>query len=343
MDSKDKDRVLIIGSGNFGTCLAQHLAKKGCLVYLWARKKETSDWINQNRVNPKYLTSFPLHKNIQGIHDLASFDLNNLKAIILATPSQFLRTTLTGIKSYIPENALIISAVKGIEIETRLFPMDIVSESLPFISKKDLVILSGPSFAVEIMQNQPTCVALGGYSEKNVKMAQALFHTSNFRAYTCLDPIGLEIAGAFKNIIAIASGACSALGYQNNSAAALITRGLAEITRIGVKLGSDPLTFSGLGGVGDLFLTCTSPKSRNYTIGFKLGEGKSLKQALKEMNSIAEGVKSSKAAYNLGLKLNVDLPITKSVYNGLYKDIPIKKIVSALLNRDAKDEVILNA
>lgn len=334
--------VLVVGAGNFGTCLAQHLAKNGTKVYLWSRRPEVAEHINRLRANPRYLTSFRLHDNIEGVSDLAPLDVAALDGVILAIPTPFLRDTLTFISAHIPKDALIISSTKGIEIATRQFPMDIIKETLPQVDPQTVVVLSGPSFAVEIMQSQPTAVALGSHSEPHGKRTQELFHTSNFRAYTSSDPMGLEVAGAFKNIIAIAAGACSALGFQNNSAAALITRGLAEITRIGVRLGSNPLTFSGLGGVGDLFLTCTSPKSRNYTVGYKMGEGKSLRQALKEMNSVAEGVKSAKAAYFLGQSLGVDLPITNAVYAGLYKEKPIEAIVTGLLNRDAKDEVILH-
>ena len=201
------------------------------------------------------------------------------------------------------------------------------------------VILSGPSFAVEIMGGQPTCVSLASRDAERCLQAQYLCHTPLFRCYTSDDPVGLETAGALKNVIAIAAGAAAGLGYQQNSQAALMTRGLAEMTRIGLAMGANPITFNGLGGVGDLFLTCTSRKSRNYTVGFRLGQGENLDHIIESVGSVAEGVTTAKAANTLADKLGVDAPIIREVYAVLYKGKDIHDTIIDLLNRTPKPEI----
>jgi glycerol-3-phosphate dehydrogenase (NAD(P)+) len=203
----------------------------------------------------------------------------------------------------------------------------------------NLVALSGPSFAIEVAKRLPTAVTMASLNKDRAVWGQRVFHSPYFRVFTSSDPKSLEVAGALKNIIAIAAGACDGFGYQANSRAALITRGLAEMTRAGVAYGANPLTFNGLSGVGDLFLTCTSQKSRNYRVGYRLGQGEKLENIVQSLGSVAEGVATTKAAYQLSLDMNVDMPITKEVYRVLYEAKPIKEAVLALLNRDAKDEI----
>jgi glycerol-3-phosphate dehydrogenase (NAD(P)+) len=339
MQRQDKESVLVIGAGNFGTCLAQHLAINGHKVMLWAREPEIRDSISSNHRNPKYLREIPLSHDLTATCDLSPTMIKKYSIVVLAVPTQFLRSVLEKIRKDFPREILLVSAVKGMEIETGKLPDQIVADVLGPGVAQDLVALSGPSFAIEVALKLPTAVTMAGRNKSRVEWGQRVFHAPFFRVYASSDIIGLEVAGALKNVIAIASGACEGLGFQANSRAALITRGLAEITRAGVALGANPLTFKGLSGVGDLFLTCTSEKSRNFTVGYRLGRGEKLADILATLGSVAEGVHTAKSAYSFGQKLHVDLPIALEVYRVLYEDKPIKEAVLALLNREAKAEL----
>ena len=258
--------------------------------------------------------------------------------ILLAVPTQSLREVLTKFRDQIKGHHVLVSASKGIELKTYKLPIDIISDVLGTPFRERTVVLSGPSFAVEIMERQPTAVSIGSENRDLVGEVQEIFHSPIFRAYGVFDPTGLEVAGALKNVIAIASGACGGLGFKLNSRAALITRGLSEITRFGIKLGANPLTFKGLGGVGDLFLTASSEESRNYRVGFLLGQGKSLPTILQTLGSIAEGVATTQAAYDLAQKLGISAPITTAVYSVLYGGESIKEAVVKLISSGSKDE-----
>jgi glycerol-3-phosphate dehydrogenase len=235
-----------------------------------------------------------------------------------------------------------VCAAKGIELGTQRLPKDIIADVLGAEHGDNAVFLSGPSFASEIAARQPTCVAVASKDARRAAWAQELFHAVHFRVYTSDDPIGLEVAGALKNVVAIAAGATVGIGFQMNSRAALITRGLAELTRIGAALGANPLTFKGLGGVGDLFLTCTSEKSRNFMVGYRLGRGEALAEVQRTLGSVAEGVATTKAAFELSQRLGVDVPIIHETYNVLYEGKPIAQAVMDLLTREAKPEFVLD-
>ena len=332
------EKILVLGSGNFGTSLAQHLGRKGHRVMLWARSRQTAEAINTNHQNPKYLKGIKLDERIRATQELESQDFSQFSTIILSIPTQFLREVLEKLSHKITPSHLLICAAKGIEVNSLKLPSDIVRDVFGSDVSEKMVSLSGPSFAIEVAQGQPTGVSVASHCAERAKKAQQVFHTPKFRAYTSEDPIGLEVAGALKNIIAIAAGACAGFGFKSNSLATLITRGLAEITRVGVKMGANPLTFKGLGGVGDLFLTCSSSKSRNYSVGFLLAKGKTLENALAELQSVAEGVFTTKAAYQLGKKLDVSTPIIDSVHQVLYGNQSIEKVLHALLMRDSKPE-----
>jgi glycerol-3-phosphate dehydrogenase len=249
-----------------------------------------------------------------------------------------MREVLGKLKPYWRPDMLLVCAAKGIEVGRLHLPRDIIADVLGKEVAHNAVFLSGPSFATEIAARQPTAVAVASKDPKRAAWAQELFHAAHFRVYTSDDPIGLEVAGALKNVVAIASGASVGIGFQMNSRAAVITRGLAEITRVGVALGANPLTFNGLGGVGDLFLTCTSEKSRNFSVGYHLGKGESLEAAIKAVG-VAEGVSTAKAAYDLCNKLGVEAPIITEVYRVLYEGKPITQAVMDLLTREAKPEI----
>ena len=332
-------KVLILGAGNFGTCLAQHLAKTGVNVDLWTRSKEVCRSINESHRNPKYLSHINLLNRIRGCHDFKQMNFSEYYTIIIAIPTQSFRAVLNDISSFIEESCPIVCAAKGIENETLKFPLEIIQDTLGDNHYRNSVILSGPSFAIDIMEEQPTAVSVAGFDPAIVGKIQDLFHTSFFRTYTSEDPLGLEIAGALKNIIAIAAGACTGLGFRDNARAALLTRGMAEITRIGVNLGANPVTFNGLGGIGDLFLTCTSEKSRNFRTGLMLSQGMKLDEIISQLGSVAEGIQTTKAAYQLVSKIKVDAPMIKQVYGVLYQDLPVMDAVNNLLNRDKKAEI----
>lgn len=332
-------RILVLGSGNFGTALALHLSKKGEDVTILTRHDMVARSINENHVNPKYLSQISLPANLKAISSEQSADLNTFGMIVLAVPTQFLRTSLESIADTINEDAIIVCASKGIEIGTLQFPMTIVEEVLPQINSKQLSILSGPSFAIEVAQAAPTSVSIASIDESTSKTVQKTFHTKNFRAYTSNDPMGLEVAGALKNVVALASGATKGMGMENNAWAALLTRGLAEITRVGMALGCSPVTFSGLGGVGDLFLTCTSEKSRNFRVGFGIGKGQDFVDVIKNLGSVAEGVTTAKSAYQLSQRLKVDTPIINTVYSVIYEKKPLQIAVAELLEREMKPEI----
>ena len=333
------NRVLVLGSGNFGTCLAQLFAHKGFDVRLWGILEDVASHINTHHRNPECLTNYTLSERVVAVTGINPRLAEDVDAVVLAVPTQVFREVLQNWKSAIRDRHLLISAAKGIENRTLSLPLSIISDVLGENIAEKTVVLSGPSFASEIMDGQPTCVSLASKSEQRALAAQALCHTLLFRCYTSDDPVGLETAGALKNVVAIAAGATAGVGYQQNSRAALMTRGLAEITRIGLTLGANPITFNGLGGVGDLFLTCTSSKSRNYTVGYRLGQGEKLDDILRTVGSVAEGVTTAKAAFELAEQLEVDAPLIREVHAVLYEGKSIHDSIDALLNRKPKPEV----
>jgi glycerol-3-phosphate dehydrogenase (NAD(P)+) len=337
MQTKPYHRVLVVGSGNFGTCLACHLARIGHTVTLWSRDAAVVACITQNHRNPAYLSSILLPASLQATLDLEAA-LEQAEVVVLSIPTQAMRSVLLPLQGKIRENQLLISASKGIELGSHYFVSDIVRELLGTAIAIKMAVLSGPSFAIEVAEQLPTAVTVASADLSRAQWAQRVFHSPQFRAYTSSDPVGLEVAGALKNVIAIATGACIGLGLQENSRAALITRGLAEMARVGKALGADPLTFGGLGGVGDLFLTCSSSKSRNFTVGFHLGKGKTLKEAMELAGSVAEGVTTTRAAIALGSKLGVRMGITSATYQVLFENKPVREALSQLITRDASDE-----
>jgi glycerol-3-phosphate dehydrogenase len=336
-------KILVLGSGNFGTCLAHHLAQKGTPVIMWGRSRELADSINQKHRNPKYLSHIDLSPLLSATTELSDELLRNTEYLILAIPTQSLRQVLDTLKSRIRRDTIIVCAVKGIENDTLCFPYNIIQQVLGENFATRTAILSGPSFAIEVAEQRPTAVSVGCMDRDVCNKVQELFHTAYFRVYTLDDPMGLEVAGALKNVIAVAAGAAAGLGMQQNARAALLTRGLAEITRLGAMLGAQPLTFMGLGGVGDLFLTCTSEKSRNFTVGYRLGRGEQLDNVLNTLGSVAEGVWTARAAYSLSQKLGADTPIINAVHGVLFQGKTISEALYGLLNRDMKAEVQLPA
>jgi glycerol-3-phosphate dehydrogenase (NAD(P)+) len=330
----------VIGAGSWGTALAGLLSGKGLDTYLWGHRREHVENLQRERENKKYLPGFLIPETLN-IHADLNVVVNRCPVLLMVLPSQQYRAVFRDVLSAITEPKVIVSAVKGIENESLYTMTEVMEDEIQKSSLShhlDLAVLSGPSFAREVADSVPTAVTVGCKKTEIAEELQYLFGTDSFRVYTSRDVIGLELSAAFKNIIALATGICDGLGYGMNTRAALITRGLAEITRLGIKCGADPLTFAGLSGMGDLILTCTGDLSRNRTVGLALGQGKKLDEILKGMDMVAEGVKTTLSGYKLAQKHCVDMPILEQVYAILYQDKDCSTAVRELLQRELKPE-----
>lgn len=325
--------ISVIGAGGWGTTLACLLSNKGYDVTLWVREKNVAEEINNTRINSAYLPDITLPDDLRITHSIDDA-VKKARYVLNAVPAQYTRAVFKEAFPFIPDQAIIISASKGIERGTLLTVSCILKE----LSAHPVAVLSGPSFAKEVIKKLPAAVTLAT-EDKNIGfILQEMFNINNFRVYTHDDMLGVEIGGALKNVMAIASGISDSLGLGNNARASLITRGLVEMTRLGVAMGAKEKTFSGLSGIGDLVLTCTSPLSRNYTVGIKLGQGMKLKEILDQTRSVAEGVATAESAFELSNKYNIEMPIIEQVYRVLYKDKDPVLAVKDLLERSLKTE-----
>lgn len=329
--------VAVLGAGSWGTALSIVLADNGHDVRLWSHRQEQVDEINQLHKNKRYVDA-DLPETIRAFSNLGSA-IEEVEAIILVVPSNAMREVTAQLQKRITSNVTIIHASKGIEPETFKRISQIINEEIPQYPYENIVTLSGPSHAEEVVLRHPTTVTVAAQNIEKAKFAQNLFINEFFRVYTSTDVIGVELGGALKNIIALGTGISDGLGFGDNAKAALITRGLAEITRLGTKLGANPLTFLGLCGVGDLIVTSTSVHSRNWRAGNLLGKGKAIDEILDHMGMVVEGVRTTKAAYQLGKKEQVDMPITNGLYEILFHDKDPKLVVEQLMNRDKKEEI----
>ncbi len=337
MSTENPIRCAVLGAGSFGTCLAIMLAEKGYAVDLWARRESTAEAIRRHRRNPSYLTHMRLPENIGATSSLAEA-LDDKEVVLSVVPSHAVREVWQQAGPLTLPGSLIISASKGIEVGTCLLVSQILEEVLPEAAQQRLVCLSGPSFAREIADGKPTSASLASGHESFAIAAQTILSSPIFRCYTNTDVIGLELGGALKNVIAIAVGYSDAMGFGQNARAALITRGLAEMRRLGLALGANPLTFLGLSGIGDLVLTCTGDLSRNRRVGLALGRGEPLDDVLGGLTEVAEGVRTTRSAYELAQKHDVDMPITTGVYGVLYEGKDATAAVAELLSRQLKSE-----
>ena len=329
-------RPLVLGGGSWGTALAFHLASKGLPVTLWVRDEKLGAMIASDRENRVYLPGAIFPESLNVSSDLSA-SLENTSFIVLAIPCQGVRETMSLLSSLGHTGLPIVSGTKGIEQGSLLMVSEIVSECYGS-SPEQYAVLSGPSFAKEVVRNSPTAVVVASHSPAMAKETQSLFNTNYFKVYTRTDVKGLEICGALKNVIALAAGISDGMGLGSNSRAALLTRGLAEMTRLGVALGAKPATFSGLGGVGDLYLTATGEQSRNRTVGVRLGRGEKLPDILRDLGQVAEGVTTAQSAHMLALGCGVDLPVTRAVYRLLYEDATLKDVLRDVMDRPMKDE-----
>jgi glycerol-3-phosphate dehydrogenase (NAD(P)+) len=333
-------QAVVVGAGSWGTALAKMLSDKGYRINLWGHRQEHVDEIVSNRENLTYLPGFKLSDNLTATADLKEA-VAGQTMVVMVVPSHGFREVFRRLLPNLSNNTYVISAVKGIENDTQMTMDQVMEDELASMDSPPVLhlgVLAGPSFAKEVAAGVPTAVTVAAKSKEEALFFQEFFNAPLFRVYASTDLIGVELSGALKNIIAIAAGICDGLGYGTNTRAALITRGLAEISRLGIKMGANPLTFSGLGGLGDLVLTCTGDLSRNRTVGLKLGQGKKLSTILDEMNMVAEGVKTTKSAWNLARKMAVEMPILEQVYQVIYNDKPCESAVRDLLARSLKEE-----
>ncbi|RMG17110.1 MAG: NAD(P)H-dependent glycerol-3-phosphate dehydrogenase [Deltaproteobacteria bacterium] len=330
-------RVTVLGGGSWGTALADLLARKGHATRLWMRSEEVAAAINERHENVRYLKGHALPEALEATTDLPGA-LSGAEAVVVVVPTPAIREVMGRCREAIPTGVPIVAASKGIEQGSLMTVAEILADVLPESLQPYLAFLSGPSFAKEVCAQHPTAVTIAAWWPKIAAEVQALFSAPYFRTYTSHDVVGVEIAGALKNVIAIGAGIADGLGFGHNARAALITRGLAEIQRLGVGMGANPLTFMGLAGMGDLLLTCTGSLSRNRTVGFELGRGKKLATILDELGMVAEGVKTAKSARELAQREGVEMPITEEVYRVLYEDKDPKQAVVDLMTRDLKRE-----
>lgn len=327
-----KEKITVIGAGSWGTALAMVLADNGHEVRLWGHNPQQIEEINSLHTNEKYLAGVNLPTAIKGYSSLEDA-LKEIETIILAVPTKAIREVLKKMMEIHKEPLTVVHVSKGIEPDTLLRISEVIEEVMPKQALNDVVVLSGPSHAEEVSRRNITTVTV---SSKNIEAAeriQDLFINSYFRVYTNPDVIGVEIGGALKNIIALAAGITDGLGYGDNAKAALMTRGLAEIARLGTKMGASPLTFSGLTGIGDLIVTCTSVHSRNWRAGHLLGKGQKLQEVLDNMGMVVEGVRTTKAAFQLAERYQVKMPITTALHNVLFKEADPKDEVDSLMAR----------
>lgn len=304
---------------------------------MWGKNEDSVKELNDHHQNKRYLKDVVLDSRIKATSDIKEA-ANFTDIYLMALPTKAMREVTSEIDSLIDSKKTFIHVAKGIENDTFKRVSEMIEDSISEDHNGGIGVLSGPSHAEEVVIKQPTTVAASSKDEKVSKLIQDLFMNDYLRVYTNNDLVGVELGGALKNIIAVASGIVAGMGYGDNAKAALMTRGLAEISRLGEKLGADPMTFLGLGGIGDLIVTCTSTHSRNYTLGFKLGQGQTMDEALNEMNMVVEGIYTTNSVYHLAKQQNVDMPITNALYKVLFEDNPVKDSVKDLMGRDKKSE-----
>ncbi|MCX7884099.1 MAG: NAD(P)H-dependent glycerol-3-phosphate dehydrogenase [Caloramator sp.] len=328
-------KISILGAGSWGSAIAVLLSKKGYDISMWDRNRELLNEINHSRENIRYLPGVLIPAGINTADNLLECICGS-EIIVMAVPSHGIREVCTKLKGMVKKEQIFVSLAKGIENNSLKRMSEVIEEYFP---ENRIGVLSGPSHAEEVSRDIPTTVVASSADKHTAEYIQDIFITPKFRVYTNPDIIGVEIGGAVKNIIALAAGISDGLGYGDNTKAALMTRGIAEIARLGVALGAQPLTFAGLSGIGDLIVTCTSMHSRNRRAGILIGQGKTVKEAIEEVKMVVEGINTTKSTYELSNKVGVEMPITKELYNVLFENKNPKYAVSELMIRDKKHEI----
>lgn len=328
-------KIGVIGGGSWGTALAVLLANKNHEVHMWIRNQEQLEEIVDLNENRKYLPGIIIPKNLQVTKDITKA-IYNKDLLVLSIPSHGIRETLNSCKKYIKKDQIIVNVAKGIENNTLLRVSEIVGEILP---DNPFAVLSGPSHAEEVGKDMPTTVVSASVDKDVAKYVQDVFMSPYFRVYTNPDVVGVELGGSLKNVIALGAGISDGLGYGDNTKAALMTRGIIEMSRLGEKMGANSETFAGLAGIGDLIVTCTSVHSRNRKAGILIGEGQSMKEAIESVGMVVEGIRTTKSTYELAKNHNIVMPITNEIYEVLYKDKEVENSVVNLMLRDKKHEM----
>lgn len=331
-------RVSVIGAGSWGTALSQAIVDNKHEVLLYARSENARDEINNKHTNSRYLKNIVLPSELKATSNLReAVEFGDV--IVIAVPTKVMRETAKKINEFLDKPKFVIHVSKGLEMETNKRMSEVIKDEISQEKLKGVGVLSGPSHAEELVLRNPTVVAIASENDGLNKIAQEIFHNKYFRIYVNKDIIGVEVGGALKNIIALGCGIIDGMHYGDNAKAALLTRGLIEITRLGKKLGADEMTFLGLGGIGDLVVTCTSTHSRNYNCGHLIGEGYSLEEAIKKLDMVAEGVRTTKVCYFLSKKYDVYMPITENIYKVLYEGLSIEDCVNNLMKKMAAEEL----
>nr|WP_312576000.1 NAD(P)H-dependent glycerol-3-phosphate dehydrogenase [Sedimentibacter sp.] len=329
-----RTHIAILGGGSWGTALAKLLSENGNIVTVWIRNKEHCIELSNDRINKKYLPNVKIPQDIVFTSDINEA-VKEANIVLIVVPTQVVRNTLKQIKDEYKTDKIVINASKGIEVGT----LNRVSEIVAQETKNcKFAVLTGPSHAEEVGLSMPTAITVACEDRKTGELIQDLFMSSYFRVYTNNDVIGAELGGALKNIIALGAGISDGVGYGDNAKAALMNRGIVEIARLGVVLGADIHTFSGLSGIGDLIVTCTSTHSRNRSAGYLIGQGYSKDEAVKKVGMVVEGISTTYAAYDLSRKINIDMPIVDAMYEILEKNADVKETVNKLMLREKKDE-----
>jgi glycerol-3-phosphate dehydrogenase (NAD(P)+) len=330
-------KVAVIGAGSWGTAFASVIAENGVETILWARRAELADAIASRHENPDYLAGSPLPATLAATDDLETA-LAGATVAVMAVPSHAFRSIFREVAPELGPSVPVVSLSKGIEQDTHKRMTEVIEEEAE-LDPSRVAVLSGPNLAKEIVRRQPSATVVACADLDRARELQSLFMGPTFRVYTNPDVVGVEMGGAMKNVIAIAAGIAAGLGFGDNAKASLITRGLAEIARLGAKLGGNPLTFAGLAGMGDLVATCYSPLSRNRTVGEQLGKGRALDEIVGEMNMVAEGVKTSRPLCSIAAAAGVEVPISEHVVRVLYEGVSPEEMVLSLMQRDAKPEL----
>jgi glycerol-3-phosphate dehydrogenase (NAD(P)+) len=330
-------RCAVIGAGSWGTALGIQLARNGHPTAIWDRDGDRALRMQSERMNARYLPGVTFPDTLRVSHDVAEV-LDRAELVVAVVPSQAIRTVMGGMADLLPSDVPICCASKGIEIESLRTMDEVLHEVLPPRLHPGLCALGGPSFAREVAQGLPTAVVVAGESEAHCDRVAEAFHGGYFRVYHSDDVVGVEYGAALKNVLAIACGVSDGAGLGTNARAALITRGLSEITRLAVAQGANPLTMMGLAGLGDLVLTCTGDLSRNRRVGLGLGKGQTLSAILQELGQVAEGVITARSAHMLAVRTGVEMPITTEVYRMLYEDKPVRDVLKSLVGRERKAE-----
>lgn len=334
------EKIAVLGAGSWGSVLAKVLVENGHEVALWSNSQAQVDELNQQHTNAKYLPDLIYPEALKATTDLKAA-VKDAGTVLFVVPTKVIRLVAQQLIEVLEElgtKPLIVHASKGLELGSHKRISEVIAEEIPTKYRSGMVVLSGPSHAEEVARQDITLITAASEDLANAKKVQALFMNDYLRIYTNNDVVGVETGAAFKNVIAIGAGALHGLGYGDDAKAALMTRGLAEISRLGVSFGADPLTFIGLSGVGDLIVTCTSVHSRNWRAGNQLGQGKSLEDVIDNMGMVIEGINTCKAAYELAQQKGIEMPITQAIYNVLYKQADIKAEIANLMQREGKTE-----